>query len=197
MERIELLINKYIKKQKPKILHDLRVEARRILSNLEKEGKIDLGLKTLLKNSSKLRDADVMLKICKDKEVKKYLKKKRKKLIKRFIKFLENFESKIVELENKKEYINCKEILNDTFLNKDDKTLHKIRIKIKKCRYTNEKYENELKILQDFLGKAHDYYNCERLLLKFNKNPKKAIKKKKKFIKKAENERIKLLNIIP
>lgn len=197
MERIDLLINEYLKKQKPKILHDLRVEARRILSNLERNGKIDLGLKLLLKKSSKLRDADVMIKICKNKEIKKYLKKKRKKLRKKFVEFLKNFKSEIIELEYIKEFIDCKKVLSETFLNKDDKTLHKIRIKIKKCRYTNLQFEREFKAIQDYLGKVHDFYNCEKLLIKFDKNPKNAIKNKKKFIKKAEKERIKLLNLIP
>ena len=187
------LFKKYIKRDSPKILHDIRVYARRELSRLEAEGKSDLGLKELLKKSSKLRDTDVLLKICKDKRVKKYLKKQHKKLRKKFLKFLKNFKYKRVPKD--KENINCIKILNNTFLGKDDKTLHKIRVNIKKCRYSNAEYEN-LKNIQDLLGKAHDYYNCEKLLKKFNLNPKKAIRKKKKFIKKAEKERIKFLNQI-
>ena len=188
------LLKKYIKKDSPKVLHDLRVFARRELAKLEINGKTDLGLRALLKKSSKLRDTDVLVKICKDRNIKKYLKKKHKKLRKKFIKFLKNFKREIVDY--KISSINCKDVLNQSFIDKDDKTLHKIRIAIKKCRYTNPKYEDKLKILQDLLGKAHDYYNCEKLMRKFNLNPKKIIKKKKKLIKKAEKKRLKLLEKI-
>ena len=188
---MERLIKKYIKKDDPEVLHDLRVWARRELSILEKEGKTDLGLKMLLKKSSKLRDTDVLLEICKDKKIKKYLKKKHKKLRKKFLKFLKKFKRQIVPLEDKRNF-NCDEIFNTTFLDKDDKTLHKLRIIVKKCRYTNPELEERLKKIQDYLGKAHDYYNCERLLIKFGKNPKKAVKKKLKYIKKAEKIRASL-----
>jgi CHAD domain-containing protein len=80
--------------------------------------------------------------------------------------------------------------LNESFLGKNEKELHKIRIMVKKCRYS-ENLEN-LKPLQDALGKMHDYYNCERLLIKLKQNPKKAIKKKQKWLKKAEKIRINL-----
>lgn len=196
---MEKLIKKYIKKDDPEILHDLRVESRRKLSKLALEGKTDLGLKALLKNSSKLRDTDVLIDICKSKKVKKYLKQKHKKLRKKIIKFLKNFESKIIKKDEKKDEISiqkCKKILNESFLNKDDKNLHKIRIEVKKCRYTNPEFENYLKKIQDYLGKAHDYYNCEKLLKKFDLKTNKAVKKKYKFIKKAEKERIKFLNYI-
>jgi CHAD domain-containing protein len=76
-------------------------------------------------------------------------------------------------------------------LNKSDEEIHKIRIVIKKCRYA---YGMDLKKIQDYLGKAHDYYNCEKLMLKFGKNPKKAIKKKMKYIKKAEKARKKYIS---
>jgi CHAD domain-containing protein len=191
---MEKLIKKYIKKDDPKVLHDLRVKARRKLSILEKESKTDLGLKKLLKKSSKLRDTDVLLEICKSKKVKKYLKKKHKKLREKFIEFLKNFESKVVPLDNKRKDFDCKSLFYTSFIGKDDETLHKIRILVKKCRYTNPQLENKLKKIQDFLGKAHDYYNCEKLLLKFKKNPKKAIKKKLKYIRKAEKIRLTLLN---
>jgi CHAD domain-containing protein len=191
---MEKLIKKYIKKDDPEVLHDLRVKARRKLSILEKESKTDLGLKKLLKKSSKLRDTDVLLEICKSKKVKKYLKKKHKKLREKFIEFLKNFESKVVPLDNKRKDFDCKSLFYTSFIGKDDETLHKIRILVKKCRYTNPQLENKLKKIQDFLGKAHDYYNCEKLLLKFKKNPKKAIKKKLKYIRKAEKIRLTLLN---
>jgi CHAD domain-containing protein len=189
---MERLIKKYIKKDDPDILHDLRVEARRKLSILEKESKTDLGLKKLLKKSSKLRDTDVLLEICKSKKVKKYLKKKHKKLREKFIKFLENFKNEVVTLNKKRENFDCESLFYTSFIDKDDETLHKIRILVKKCRYTNPQLEEKLKKIQDYLGKAHDYYNCERLLIKFNKNPKKAVKKKFKYIRKAEKVRLTL-----
>ena len=193
------LINKYIKKDDPNILHDLRVKARRRLSNLAIKGKYDKGLQSILKNSSKLRDSDVLLEICKNKKVKKYLKKKHKKLRDKFIKFLKSFKNEIVENLEKKEEISlnkCKEILSESFLDKDDKSLHKIRIEVKKCRYTNPKYEKFLKKIQDNLGKVHDYYNCEKLLDKFKLNTDKEVKKKQKFIQKAEKARLNFLTQI-
>jgi len=196
---MEKLIKKYIKKDDAETLHKLRVASRKKLSQLALEGKVDLGLKELLKNSSKLRDSDVMIKICKKKKIKKYLKKKHKKLRKKFILFLQNFESQIVEDKEKKEEISiekCKKILKDSFLDKDDKTLHKIRIEVKKCRYTNPGYEKYLKKIQDFLGLAHDYYNCEKLSKKFGLKYKKVSLKKLKYIKKAEKGRVKFLNQI-
>ena len=159
---------------------------------------MDVGLKKLLKKSSKLRDSDVLLYICKNKKIKKYLKKKHKKLREKFIKFLKGYKSKIVSLNKTKEEISidrCRKILSESFLNKNDKELHKIRIEVKKCRYTSQN-EKILKKIQDYLGLAHDYYNCEKLLNKFGLNTKKAIKKKQKFIKKAEKSRIKFLNQI-
>lgn len=195
---MEKLIKKYIKKDKSEILHKLRVKARKELSKLEKEGKTDIGLEDLLKNSSKLRDTDVLIKICKNEKIKKFLKKRHKKLREKFLKFLKSFKSEIVEIEskNKVDIQNCLKILSESFLNKDDKTLHKIRIEVKKCRYTYPEYEDILKLIQDNLGKAHDYYNCEKLRKKFNKNTKKVIKKKDKFIKKAEKVRKVLINDI-
>ena len=196
---MEKLIKKYIKKDDEEILHDLRVSARKKLSLLALENKVDLGLKELLKKSSKLRDSDVLLHICKNKKIRKYLKKKHKKLREKFIKFLKNYKSKIVYINEAKEEISidrCRKILSESFLNKNDKELHKIRIEVKKCRYTNPQYEKILKKIQDYLGKAHDYYNCEKLLNKFELNTKKAIKKKKKYIKKAEKSRIEFLNQI-
>ena len=189
------LIKKYIKKDDKKLLHKLRIKTRKKLSKLALEGKSDIGLNELLKKSSKLRDTDVALKICKNKKIKKYLKKRHKKLRIEFIKFLKHFKSKIIDniLENIS-IENCKKLLSQTFLDKDDKTLHKIRIEVKKCRYTNENYEKELKKIQDYLGKAHDYYKCEKLIKKFNLNTKKVIKKKQKYIKKAEKARKEFLN---
>ncbi|WP_024791644.1 CHAD domain-containing protein [Lebetimonas sp. JS032] len=105
--------------------------------------------------------------------------------------FLDNFKSELIntEPENKVSLEKCLQILNETFLDKDDKTLHKIRIEIKKCRYTHPEYEDVLKLIQDNLGKAHDYYNCEKLRKKFNKDTGKVVKKKNKYIKKAEKVR--------
>ena len=186
---MEELISKYIKKDDPDVLHDLRVEARRKLAKLEKEGLVDKGLKKLLKKSSKLRDIDVMLDICKKKKIRKYLKKKKEKLRKKFLEFLKNLKHETVKLDKKK--INkevCERVLRESFLAKNDEELHKIRVIIKKCRYA---YDMPLKKIQDYLRKAHDYYNCEKLMEKFGKNSQKIIKKKIKYIKKAEKERLK------
>ena len=147
------LIKKYIKKDDPQTLHKLRIKARATLVKLAKEGKTDKGLKRLLRKSSKLRDNDVLIRICKKRKIIKYIKKRHKKL-------------------------------------------HKIRIEVKKCRYTNLEYEKILKKIQNFLGKAHDFYNCEKLMKKFGFNYLKIKKKKEKFIKKAEKKRIEFLNQI-
>ncbi|WP_024788367.1 CHAD domain-containing protein [Lebetimonas sp. JH369] len=195
---IKKLIDKYKKSDSAKILHKLRVEARKALSKLQKEGKTDTGLENLLKNSSKLRDTDVLIKICKGKKIQKFLKRKHEKLRKKFLEFLDNFKSEIKPIEKEKEISieKCLQILNETFLDKDDKTLHKIRIEIKKCRYTHPEYEDVLKLIQDNLGKAHDYYNCEKLRKKFNKDTGKVVKKKNKYIKKAEKVRSVFINDI-
>ena len=162
----------YIKKDKAKILHKLRIAARRELSVLEKEGFSDTNIKNLLKKSSKLRDE--------------------------FIEFLKHFSYKKDNLPKKDDIsiYECKKTLNKTFLNKDDKYLHKIRLKVKKCRYTNYEFEKFLKVIQDNLGKAHDYYNCEKLLQKFNKNSKKITAKKMKYIKKAEKARKRFTQLV-
>ena len=196
---MEKLIKKYIKKDSKKLLHKLRITARKRLSLLALEEKSDLGLVELLKNSSKLRDTDVGLKICKNKATQKYLQKKHKKLRKKFIGFLKSFKNEVVSKvldENKPDIENCKNLLKETFLNKNDKKLHKIRIEVKKCRYTNAKYEKYLKKIQDNLGKAHDYYKCEKLMTQFGLEVKKIIKKKLKFVKKAEKARKEFLKII-
>jgi len=192
---MERLIKQYIKKDDPEILHDLRISARKMLSRLETEGKSDESLKKLLKKSSKLRDTDVLSTICKNKKAKKYLKKKHKKLRRKFIEFLKNFSLKTTTFSQKPtKYIDCGKILKESFLEKDDKELHKIRLQIKKCRYTQPEKEKIYKKLQDALGKMHDFYNCEKLLKKLGENPKRAVKKKLKWIKRAEKARLKALN---
>jgi len=198
MEELKKLIEKYGKKDSPKILHNLRVAARKELSRLEKEGKSDLGLKAILKNSSKLRDTDVLIDICKSRKIRKFLKNKHEKLRKKFLKFLDNFKSEIVDIEAEKKVSleNCIKLLSESFLDKADKTLHKIRIEVKRCRYTYPEYEDILKLIQDNLGKAHDYYNCEKLRKKFNKDIEKVVKKKKKYIKKSEKIRKVLISNI-
>jgi len=189
---MERLIKKYIKKDDPDILHDLRVWARSELAKLEKEGKTDKGLKKLLKKSSKLRDTDVLYEICDSKKIRKYLKKRHKKLRAKFVEFLKNFKSTPVPLTKRKiQKEKCINALSESFLNKSDEEIHKIRIVIKKCRYA---YGMDLKKIQDYLGKAHDYYNCEKLMLKFGKNPKKVVRKKMKYIKKAEKARKKYIS---
>jgi len=194
---MERLINEYLKTNDPEVLHKLRIEARRLLSLLETEGKTDIGLKELLKKSSKVRDIDVLLKICKKKKVKKYLIKKREKLNKKLILFLKNFYSKIIEIQKKEISLNnCIKVICTSFLNKNDKKLHKIRLKIKKCRYTQKQYEKEFKKIQDILGKIHDYYNCYKLMKKLGFKAKKIKKKKKKLIKKAEKIRLEVLKAV-
>ena len=194
---MEKLIKKYIKKDNPDILHDLRIFARKRLSLLERENKTDKALKELLKRSSKLRDTDVLLEICKNKKAKKHLKKKHKKLRKEFLKFLKNFSPKIGEISQKSAFDGrCGEILKKSFLDKNEKELHKIRIEIKKCRYTDKRREKYFKPLQDALGKVHDYYNCERLLKKYGLKTDKALRKKTKWIKKAEKRRKRVLRVL-
>ena len=195
---MEKFIQKYIKKDKAKILHKLRISARKELSVLEKEGFSDINIKNLLKKSSKLRDSDVLMKICKNKKIKKYLQKEHKKLRDEFIEFLKHFSYKKENLPKKDDIsiYECKKTLNKKFLNKDDRYLHKIRLKVKKCRYTNYEFEKFLKLIQDNLGKAHDYYNCEKLLQKFNKNSKKITSNKMKYIKKAEKARKRFIELV-
>jgi len=196
---MEKLIKKYLKKQDPKTLHNLRIECRKKLSFLQKEGLSDEGCEIILKESSKLRDTDVMLKICDKKKIKKFLKKRRKKLNKKFLNTLKNIKFKQIssKAKIKIDLCVCKDLLSDTFINKSDKILHDLRLKIKACRYTNPEYEKDFKKIQDALGKAHDYYKCEKLLIKFNFSPLQAYLKKQKFIKKAEKARKEILSILP
>ncbi len=196
---MEKLIQKYIKNDNPDTLHDLRVLSRKKLSLLSLENKTDKGLEYLLKNSSKLRDTDVLIKICKKKKIIKYLQKKHNKLRKKFLKFLKNFKNEIIKKESDKPALSlgkCKKLLMNTFLGQDDKTLHKIRIEVKKCRYTNPSFEKYLKKIQDYLGLAHDYYKCEKLMKKFGYNSTTIVLKKLKYIKKAEKAREKFINYI-
>jgi CHAD domain-containing protein len=190
-EKMQKLIKKYIKNPKPSVLHKIRIKARKKLSVLEKNSKTDLALKELLKKSSKLRDTDVLLKICDNKKIKKILKQKRKKYLEKFIKYLKKFEEgKIIPLEKQSfDFEYCKNLLKKTFLDKSDKELHELRIEIKKCRYTCKKYEKEFKRLQDALGKIHDYYNCIKLLKKYNQDYSTIAIKKKELIFKAEKIR--------
>jgi CHAD domain-containing protein len=197
---MEKLMKKYFKKQDEETLHNLRIECRKKLSFLQKEGLSDVGCEKILKNSSKLRDTDVMLKICKKKKIKKFLKKRRKKLNEKFLKILKNIKLKQMPAAEKTTndlLSECKELLTNSFLNMSDKELHILRLKIKACRYTNPKYEKEFKKIQDFLGKAHDYYKCEKLLKKFKFSTIKAYLKKQKNIKKAEKARKKILTVLP
>ncbi|AZV46711.1 hypothetical protein C3L23_05320 [Nautilia sp. PV-1] len=196
---MERIIKKYIKKQNEKNLHNLRIECRKKLSFLLKDGLSDEGCEKILKKSSKLRDTDVMLKICKSKKIFKILKKRRKKLNKKFLKVLKTVKFNEIKAEKpvKTDLDTCKEILKKSFLIKNDKQLHKLRLKIKACRYTNKKYEKEFKKIQDMLGKAHDYYKCEKICKKMNKNFLYAYIKKRKFIIKAEKARKEILSILP
>ena len=193
------LIKKYIKKDDKKLLHKLRISSRKKLSKLSLEKKSDLGLELLLKKSSSLRDTDVGLKICKNQKIKKYLKKKHKKLRKEFIFLLKSFKNEVVNKVSNEDILNiskCKNILQKSFLDRKENELHKIRLEIKKCRYTNSKYEKYLKKIQDSLGMVHDYYKCEKLMAKFGFDVKNIIKKKLKFIKKAEKARKTFLKAI-
>ena len=196
---MEKLIKKYLKKQDAKTLHSLRIECRKKLSFLQKEGLSNTGYEAILNVSSKLRDTDVMLKICKNKKIKKFLKKRRKKLNKKFLKTLKTIEFKQIPAKEKVkiDLKSCKTFLNNTFLGKSDKELHKLRLKIKACRYTNKDYEKDFKKIQDALGKAHDYYKCEKLLKKFSLDILDAYVKKREFILKAEKAREEVLFILP
>jgi len=195
---MEKLIKKYLKKQDAKTLHSLRIECRKNLSFLQKEGLSDKGCEIILNKSSKLRDTDVMLKICKKKKIKKILKKRRKKLNKKFVKILKKIKFKKIPAKEKIkiDLDSCRSFLKETFLNKSDKELHKLRLKVKACRYTNKNYEKEFKKIQDALGKAHDFYKCEKLLKKFELDFLKAYIKKRKYIEKAEKARKEVLSIL-
>jgi len=181
------LIKLYIKTKHPDILHQLRVEARKELAKLISKNRIDISLKKLLKLSSKVRDADVLIEMCNSKKIKKYLQHQKKRDLKKLLKFLEKFNSQIIPYSQK---IECEKICKYNLLKKNDKKLHKIRILIKKCRYSQNK--EELKPLQTLLGKVHDYYNCIKLLKKFNLNYKKEKKIKQKYLKKAYKEHKKI-----
>lgn len=192
---MEELIQEYLKTKNPDTLHDIRVLARKTLANLALESKTDLFLKKLMRLSSIIRDSDVMMQICRYKKIKNYLLKQKKENLKEFIRFLQNYHPKIVESKTKKTTIKkCQKICKYNFLKSDDRKLHKIRIKVKKCRYSlNIK---ELKTLQTLLGEAHDYYNCIKLLKKFGFNTKKAKKIKLSFVKKANKEKEKICKLM-
>jgi len=185
MKKIKKLIKLYFKHRDSEELHKLRVEARRELAKLEKVGKVDENLKKILKLSSAVRDADVLLEKCSNKKVQNYLIKKRKKAEKKLLKFLHQFNPdrrEIKETEKNFSYKECQEACKKKFLQLSDKELHKTRIVIKKCRYS---FDEKFKPIQIYLGEAHDYYNCIKLKKKFNLNYKKESKKKRKFVKKA------------
>ncbi|NPA87505.1 MAG: CHAD domain-containing protein [Epsilonproteobacteria bacterium] len=189
------LIKKYIKKQDAKTLHKLRISCRKKLAALQKKGLGEKGREQILKNSSKLRDTDVLLKICEDKKILKFLKRRRKKLNKTFLKTLKRikFEKYRLKHHNVIDKQSCKNVMSELFLAKSDKELHKLRIRIKNCRYAYKKYEKEFKKIQKLLGKAHDYYKCEKLSKKFSSEVLKPYIKKRKFILKAEKARQKAL----
>jgi len=193
------IIKKYLEKQDAKTLHNLRIKCRRKLSQLQKNELSNTGYEKILNESSKLRDTDVMLKICKNKKIKNILQKRRKKLNKKFIKTLKDVKFKIIPaVEKTKPTLKTgREILKESFLNKTDKELHKLRLKIKALRYTHKNFEKEFKKIQDALGKAHDYYKCEKLLQKFNIDFLDKYIKKRKYILKAEKAREKILSILP
>ena len=182
------LIKIYLKTKNPDTLHDIRVLARKTLANLAQQNKTDLYLKNLLKISSKVRDIDVLKDICKSKKLKKYLKKVQKKELKPLIKHLKNYKKQIIFLKTKKISQNkCKKICKINLLKQNDKKLHKIRIKIKKCRYALNL--EKLKILQTTLGDIHDLYNCIKLKKQFNLKYKKEKKYKKKLTKEANKQK--------
>jgi CHAD domain-containing protein len=180
MKKIINLINKLKKNRDDlELLHDLRIACRSKLSVLNHKKEDDLGLKLLIKKSNKIRDYDVLMQKCKDKKILKYLKEKRKKEVEKFIKFLNSFKTQRVKFINK-EYVvskkKCLKKLEKDFLYLSDRELHKIRIFIKRCRYVfekskkNKKLVEVLKKLQTLLGESRDYYNCIKLMKKFNLN---------------------------
>ena len=188
---MEKLIKKYLETKNPDTLHKMRVLARKTLSKLAIENKTDLYLKKLMKLSSKIRDSDVMLEKCKHKKIKNYLLKIKRKKLKRFLKFLKDYHSEIVEIKkNKISLKKCKKICKKNFLKLNNKKLHKIRIEIKKCRYSLKM--NELKLLQTMLGEVHDLENCIKLMKKFHFNIQQIEKLKLKYIKKANKEKNKI-----
>ena len=185
---IKKLIKQYLKKREAEILHDIRVLARRKLAKLEQKNKTDLYLKQLMKLSSKTRDIDVLNEKCSNKKVVNYLEKIRKKEQKNLFKFLKSYKSQIVHKKMDKTVSknSCLKVCKINLLKLNDKELHKIRILIKKCRYSFN-LEN-LKQIQTDLGEAHDYYNCIKLKKRFNLKYKKEEKLKLKFIHKAQKE---------
>ena len=185
------LIKIYLKTKNPETLHDIRVQARATLANLAQQNKTDLYLKKLLKISSKVRDIDVLKKICNSKKIIKYLTKVQKKEMKNLITYLNNYKSKIVYQKTKKiSHKKCKKICKKNFLNKNDKQLHKIRIQIKKCRYALKL--EKLKTLQTILGDIHDLYNCIKIKKEFHLSYKKEKKLKKRLILYANKKRKKI-----
>ena len=144
---MEKLVKKYIKTSSPKILHKLRIECRKNLSILQTKGLINTGYQTILKTSSKLRDIDVMLKICKDKEIRKILKKKRKKMNKKVIKTFKNIEFKQIQLEEEKINLDlkgCKKLLKykKDLLNAD----------LKKKKFIEKAEEIRKELLSNYKG---------------------------------------------
>jgi CHAD domain-containing protein len=177
------LIKKYLQTQDSELLHKIRVLARKQLSKLQQKKKTDISLKQLLKLSSKIRDADVLIQKCKNNKIKTYLIKQKNEEIVEFLKFLNSFSPKIRYSNKSISIKKCKQICSKNFLKMDDRELHKIRILVKKCRYSLN--DERLKLLQTYLGEAHDYYNCIQLKKRFKLKHKKEDKLKKRFIKKA------------
>ena len=102
---IQKLIQKYLKKQKAEVLHDIRVLARKKLAKLEQKNKTDLYLKQLMKLSSKVRDIDVMNEKCLNRKLFNYLKKIRKKEQKNLLKFLKAYKVKTVNIKKEKQFL--------------------------------------------------------------------------------------------
>jgi CHAD domain-containing protein len=203
MKKILNLIEKYQNNSSDvDILHDLRVACRTKLSILNHNSKDDLGLKLLIKNSNKIRDCDVLIEKCEYIEILKYLHKKREKAVIKFIQFLDDFKSEVIDIENKEHLISKKKCLKSLkldFLSISDEELHKIRIFIKRCRYVfsenreEEKLTHSLKEMQTFIGESRDYYNCIKLMKKFKLDFSKEKNKKLELIKNANEVRIKFL----
>jgi CHAD domain-containing protein len=203
MKKILKLIKKYQNDSiSVELLHDLRVACRSKMSILNHNSKYDESLKLILKNSNEIRDCDVLIEKCKYIEVIHYLHTKKEKNIKKFLSFLDGFKSNIVDLKVKNSIVSkqkCLKYLEVDFLSINDKELHKVRIFVKQCRYVFSENNEEkklvkyLKNIQTFLGESRDYYNCIKLIKKFDLDFSEEEKKKLEFIKIANDERIKLL----
>lgn len=205
-------------------LHKLRVESRRTLSLMSefKESLVFFEIKKIIKLSNPIRDYDVMFgetiknlpkrlyKRLEKIDIKCDLEKKKRGLEESLLEHLQKlsfsedrfYEKKVSIKQKKSKSSDIFELFSAKLKKMDSNRLHKLRINVKKIRYTLETHSNQenktiilLKAIQEYLGKVHDNDVCLSFLRYELKGNKKEIEKFKRYfeaknktlIKKSQN----------